>query len=311
MTKRPFLTLPLLSLLAVHSPLLGDDPAVFGEKYPSTVRVVSIGPKVSDLVGDPDNDQWPGYSIEFCGGTHMKKTGDAEGFVVISEEAVAKGIRRLIGLTGPAAHKATAQADSLLARAEALKSQPVEELATAIAEITTAVNEKQLPLLIKARIRDTLGQLQNKVKEHAKQASKAAAGNVVETAKALADEATGNVIICKIPGADGKTLRTAMDVFKNKHGENAAILLAADDGSKLAFIASVPKDMIAKGLKAGDWVKEAATITGGGGGIGGATARRLVGEGANVVVVSKLFPISHFLSYLSTVVTFAVLFIIN
>ncbi|MFG0247332.1 MAG: alanine--tRNA ligase [Phycisphaeraceae bacterium JB051] len=240
--------------------------AVFGEKYPSTVRVVSIGPKVSELVGDPDNDQWPGYSIEFCGGTHMKKTGDAEGFVVISEEAVAKGIRRLIGLTGPAAHKATAQADSLLARAEALKNQPVEELATAIAEITTAVNEKQLPLLIKAKIRDMLGDLQNKVKEHAKQASKAAAGNIVETAKALADEATGSVIICKVPGADGKTLRTAMDVFKNKHGENAAILLAADDGSKLAFIASVPKDIIAKGLKAGDWVKQAATITGGGGG---------------------------------------------
>ncbi|HAI12899.1 MAG TPA: alanine--tRNA ligase [Phycisphaerales bacterium] len=240
--------------------------AVFGEKYPSTVRVVSIGPKVSDLVSDPNNEQWPGYSIEFCGGVHMQKTGDAEGFVVISEEAVAKGIRRIIGLTGPAAHQATAQADLLLARAEALKSQPVEELAAAITQITATVNEKQLPLLIKAKVRDMLTQLQAKVKEHEKQASKAAAGNVVETAKALADEANGSIIICKIPGADGKTLRTAMDVFKNKHGDNAAILLAADDGSKLAFIASVPKAMIAKGLKAGDWVKEAATLTGGGGG---------------------------------------------
>ena len=111
-----------------------------------------------------------------------------------------------------------------------------------------------------------LTQLQAKVKEHEKQASKAAAGNVVETAKSLAEEASGQIIICKIPGADGKTLRTAMDVFKNKHGDNAAILLAADDGSKLAFIASVPKAMIVKGLKAGDWVKEAATLTGGGGG---------------------------------------------
>lgn len=240
--------------------------AVFGEKYPSTVRVVSIGPKVSELVSDPNNSQWPNYSIEFCGGTHMQKTGDAEGFVVISEEAVAKGIRRIIGMTGPAAHQATAQADLLLARAEALKSQPVEQLATAIADITTAINEKQLPLLIKSKVRDMLISLQAKVKEHEKQASKAAAGNIVETAKALADEAAGPIIICKIPGADGKTLRTAMDVFKNKHGETSAILLSADGDGKLAFIASVPKAMIDKGLKAGDWVKEAATLTGGGGG---------------------------------------------
>jgi alanyl-tRNA synthetase len=239
--------------------------AVFGEKYPSTVRVVSIGPKVGDLVGDPNNEQWPNYSIEFCGGTHMVRTGDAEGFVILSEEAVAKGIRRIIGLTGQSAHQATAQADLLLARAEALRSQPVEQLAAAIAKITTTLSEKQLPLLIKAKVRDLLAGLQQKVKEHEKEASKAAAGNIVETARELAEAASGPIIICKVPGADGKTLRTAMDVFKNMHAD-AAVLLAADDDGKVAFIASVPAPMITKGLKAGDWVKEAATLTGGGGG---------------------------------------------
>lgn len=239
--------------------------AVFGEKYPATVRVVSVGPKVSDMIADPDNDQWPNYSIEFCGGIHLQKTGDAEGFAVISEEAVAKGIRRIIGMTGATAHQATAQADLLLARTEALKHQPVEELAASIAKITATLNEKQLPILIKSKVREAIAQLQLKVKDHEKQASKQAAGNIVNTAKGLAEAVTGDIVICKIPGADGKTLRTAMDVFKNKHADSA-ILLAADSGGKVAFIAAVPKTMIGKGLKAGDWVKEAATLTGGGGG---------------------------------------------
>ncbi|MBL4700258.1 MAG: alanine--tRNA ligase, partial [Phycisphaeraceae bacterium] len=239
--------------------------AVFGEKYPSTVRVVSIGPKVSDMIADPDNEQWPNYSIEFCGGIHMAKTGDAEGFIVISEEAVAKGIRRIIGMTGSLAHQATAQADLLLARTQALKNQPVQGLPAAIAKITSTLNQKQLPLLIKSKVRNTLTELQQKIKDHEKQASKQAAGDIVETARQLADTATGDIVICKVPGADGKTLRTAMDVFKNKLPE-AAILLAAENGGKVAFVASVPKSIINKGLKAGDWVKEAATLTGGGGG---------------------------------------------
>ncbi len=245
--------------------------AVFGEKYPPKVRVVSVGAKVSDLLANPDNDQWADHSIEFCGGTHLAKTGDAEGLCILSEEAVAKGVRRITALTGSRAHKATARGDMLLGRAEALKDQPVEQLADAVAAMSQTLLETPIPLLARHQIRQVLDQLQLKVKTHAKEQSKQAAGNVVEVAREVAENASGNLIVSRIAGADGKTLRDAMDVIRKKCPD-AAMLLAADGGGggtgggKVAFLASVPKPLIAQGLKAGDWVREVAMVAGGGGG---------------------------------------------
>lgn len=77
--------------------------AVFGEIYPDPVRVVSVGPTVTDLLSNPTYDSWLESSIEFCGGTHISNTQDADAFVLIEETAVAKGIRRITGITGQAA----------------------------------------------------------------------------------------------------------------------------------------------------------------------------------------------------------------
>ena len=240
--------------------------AVFGEKYPPTVRVVSVGADVHDLLAQPDSGQWQNLSIEFCGGTHLAKTGDAEGFVITGQDAVSKGVRRLTAITGPAAHKATAQGEALLHRAESLGEVAPDQLAVAIDEVGKAAVEQQTPLVLRGKIQAALAALNEKLKKHQKAQESQQGEAVVEVARTIAGSADDTIICAKVEGADAKSLRTAMDVIRSKK-PNAAMMLAADAGEgKVALLASVPKDVIAKGLKAGDWVKHTAPIVGGGGG---------------------------------------------
>ncbi|CAN6827368.1 unnamed protein product, partial [Brassica oleracea] len=87
--------------------------AVFGEVYPDPVRVVSIGRQVEDLSADPENDEWSSLSSEFCGGTHITNTREAKAFTLLSEEGIAKGIRRVTAVTTECAFDALNEASSL------------------------------------------------------------------------------------------------------------------------------------------------------------------------------------------------------
>ncbi len=246
--------------------------AVFGEKYPPRVRVVSIGVPVKDLVANPENVEWGGYSIEFCGGTHLAKTGEAEGFVLVQEEAVAKGVRRITALTGELAHQAQARGDMLIARLGALRGlgasvEQAEALTRGVAELSSALANTQLPVLVKARLREGIADLQKTLKELNKARSKEAAGDVVEAARKIAENTNGGVIVESLDGADADMLRTAMDVIRKKKPESALLLgSVSGDGEKVSFIAAVPEALSKKGLKAGDWVREVAKAAGGGGG---------------------------------------------
>ncbi len=239
--------------------------AVFGEKYPPKVRIVSIGVPVTQLLAEPGNERWADFSIEFCGGTHLKSTGDAEGFVVVGEEAVAKGIRRLTALTGAAAHQAAAHGERLLARVTALKQAEDEQLAAGITKVSAEVNEAQLPLLMKSQIRAELTELQKIVKERDKARSQAALGDVVSTAQRIAEAGDEQLIIARVDGTDTKTLRNALEVIR-KTRPAAAVLLGSAEGDKVALVAAVPEARIKQGMKAGDWVKQAALVVGGSGG---------------------------------------------
>ena len=239
--------------------------AVFGEKYPPKVRVVSIGQPVETLLKAPDSEDWPSYSIEFCGGTHLASTSQAERFAILSEENVAKGIRRVTAVTGKLAEQAAQRAKALFEQIQSLDGKPAEQMVEPLAELAGRINEAGLPLVARAELREKLSQLQDVVKQYEKQQSKAAAGEAVEQARTIADEAEGNVIVASLDGADADALRSAMDVIRKKCPE-AAMLLASVDEGKVAFIAAVPEALIKQGLKAGDWVREVAKVTGGGGG---------------------------------------------
>lgn len=239
--------------------------AVFGEKYPTNVRIVSIGVPIEKLLTDPENDQWSNYSIEFCGGTHLAKTGDAKGFVVIGEEAIGKGLRRLTALTGESAHRISAQGAMMLKRLESLREGPVEQLSEAVPGISREMDGAMLPALDRARLMAGIATCQKVLRRHQKRQNRQATGDVVEEARHIAEQSGEDLIVVRVEGADARTLRTAMDVIRKKK-PGAALLLSAVTDKKLAFVASVPKAMIDRGLKAGDWVRRVAEVTGGGGG---------------------------------------------
>ncbi|MCX5661787.1 MAG: alanine--tRNA ligase [Planctomycetota bacterium] len=243
--------------------------AVFGEKYPPKVRIVSVGVPVKDLLAEPNRDEWARYSIEFCGGTHMTKTGDAEGFTIISEEAVGKGVRRITAFTGESAHQAAARGGMLEGRLDNLRRSAndidAQRLAAELADLGKQLGESPLPATARTRLRDGMSELQKVLKERDKQRGKESAGAVVDKARAIADAATGSVLVEAIADADADALRVAMDVIKKKKPE-MALLLGGVAGDKVSFVAAVPEAMIKKGLKAGDWVREVAKAAGGGGG---------------------------------------------
>lgn len=247
--------------------------AVFGEKYPPMVRVVSIGAPVEELLKDPTNAKWRQYSIEFCGGTHLKDSSEAQGFVVTAEESVSKGIRRIVALTGDAAKKATALAGELDAAIAKAKTIAEANLPAEIATIQKLLAAAGLPLRAKRRGQAAVAELQAKLKTWEKSQKSTGGGGAGVDAVAIAGEllasATdlggGKLIVGAIPGATNDGLLSAFDSLRKK-SPSYAILLAAVTDDKVNFLAAVSDDLIAKGLKAGDWIRETAKVAGGGGG---------------------------------------------
>ena len=247
--------------------------AVFGEKYPPMVRVVSIGVPVAELLKDPGNERWRQFSIEFCGGTHLRDSSEAEGFVVTGEESVSKGIRRILALTGEQAKQARQLAAELDAAVKWAAAAAGEALPGAIAAVQKQLSAPGLPLRDKRKAQAAVAELQAKYKAWEKAARAAGAGgggaDAVEAAGRLLEAATdlggGKLVVGEIPGVAADKLLSAMDSLKKKAGSYGILLASADDG-KVNFVAAVSDDLVAKGLKAGDWIREAAKATGGGGG---------------------------------------------
>jgi alanyl-tRNA synthetase len=220
---------------------------------------------------NPSDSNWRQYSVEFCGGTHLKNSGDVQAFVITAEESVSKGVRRIVALTGEAAASATSQSSQTLAAIDRARSLPEAELPPLLNALQKQLGSEGIPLAVKRRGQASIAELQAKYRawEKAQQKSGGAAIDVASiTAELLEKSETrggGKIVIAAIDSANDEQLRAVIDSVK-KRSPSFAAMVAASDGTKVSFVAAVSDDLIAKGLKAGDWIRETAKVAGGGGG---------------------------------------------
>ncbi len=256
--------------------------AIFGEKYPPMVRVVSIGRPVEDLLADPANPAWRNYSIEFCGGAHLARTGLAEAFVLIGEESVSKGVRRITALTGQAARDAQRQAGAVMDLVDKAANAAPEELPQLLAELQKTAREQGLPVAARRLAQHTQAAVQEKLKQIQKSLGNDAAQGTVSTQElerlisAVQTIGPAKLVVGQLASGSPDMLRATMDGLKKKLGADSIALLLAGtqvetdkDGNplpaKVNFLAAVSDSLIGK-LKAGDWVKQVAPLVGGSGG---------------------------------------------
>lgn len=247
--------------------------AVFGETYPDPVRVVAIGQPVNDLTDDPDNPAWRELSVEFCGGTHLATSSEAHAFVITSETGIAKGIRRIEALTGPAAMAAHQAADGVARQITESANLEGDDLERIAKSISGQIDGLDISVVHRASLRERLATLQERVKAARKERQKEQAKLACAKAGEIADAhlmAGDDVIISSIDcGSDRGALQQALKTIQQKAPDAAVLLLSADDDPedpKVAVIAGVGPRHVEAGLKAGDWVREVSQVLGGKGG---------------------------------------------
>ncbi len=203
--------------------------ALFGEKYGETVRVVNMG----------------GYSIEFCGGTHLKNTAQAGLFKILSEGGVAAGVRRIEATTGRGVLEYIAENDNIIASAaDVLKTNKAE-----------LVNKAE-------SVTNELKAIQKSLEDVKAKMAAAAANDLLTSIKHVGEV---DILTAQLSSVSADELKLLTDKMKEKCSCGVAVL-ASVDGDKITFVAAATKDAVAKGVHAGNIIKEITKVTDGRGG---------------------------------------------
>ena len=204
--------------------------ALFDEKYGDSVRVVSMGD----------------FSKEFCGGTHVRNTGNLGVFKIISEESIGSGVRRITSITKMDAYSSfRSEEDYLNETALLLKMKNFQGLKEKISQLL-----------------EENASLRREVAESKQKALAASAGEQLNNA----EEINGvKVLFVKADGMETGAMKGYAETLRNKLADSVVFVSNVNEG-KVTFVCASSKAAIAKGLKAGDLVKAAAVLTGGNGG---------------------------------------------
>eukprot|EP00578_Thalassiosira_sp_NH16_P012694 CAMPEP_0181109160 /NCGR_PEP_ID=MMETSP1071-20121207/18026_1 /TAXON_ID=35127 /ORGANISM="Thalassiosira sp., Strain NH16" /LENGTH=1027 /DNA_ID=CAMNT_0023192833 /DNA_START=283 /DNA_END=3366 /DNA_ORIENTATION=+ len=236
--------------------------AVFGEVYPDPVRVVTMGDDTS---------------VEFCGGTHVSNTAEAEAFVLTEETAVAKGVRRITALTRDAAKKAMEEGIEFEGRTTTLESINADEtpdLDKQAGALRKDLDAAELSAALKSELRARIESIQKKGIDAKKRllagrVDKCLNGVAVEVERALADGKRALVLDLDI-GADSKASQKVIKAVQKLAPDMAFMGVSEEDpgsGGKVLCFAVVPDALREeKGLMANEWLKDVLDSVGGRGG---------------------------------------------
>ena len=234
--------------------------AVFGEVYPDPVRVVSVGDDTS---------------IEFCGGTHVSNTAEAEAFALVEETAVAKGIRRISAVTKGAAKEAIKEGEKYAVKVGALEelSFDTPDLDKQAGALRKELDEAFTSAFVKAELRVRIEGVQKKAVEAKKRALAAKVDKILNVVNEQIEEAVADnkkILVLNVDiAADSKASQQVMNAAKKIAPDMAFMGLSEEEvgsGGKLMAFAVVPEAMAADGFKADDWVRAALAVCGGRGG---------------------------------------------
>ncbi|KAL5507592.1 ALA1 [Sanghuangporus vaninii] len=243
--------------------------AVFGEAYPDPVRVVSLEYDVDEMKKDLENPKWRKTSVEFCGGTHVNKTGDIKGFVITEESGIAKGIRRITAVTGHEAADVTRQAKTLTATLDKIEKVTGKEKDAMLKTFQIELNQADISVLKKSELRDRLTAIRKafdkQTKEREQSLQKAATQSLTDYFTTISPNSSVYISLISVDG-NAKMLQSILAQARklNKAAYLFSIDTEAEGGKgKVVHANYLPEAFRKDGFNAKVWANAVSEVLGG------------------------------------------------
>lgn len=263
--------------------------SISGETYPDPVRVVSIGVPIDKLLLDVTSKDWWKYSIEFCGGTHVARTNELRELIVVEESSIAKGIRRIVAVTGQATVAVRQHARNFEERLDRLERMSfstdkeilMKDIQIELARLTISALTKRA---FTRRCEKVAVDMLKEQKEMHK-ANLAAAMHLINSHFEHNKASTSFVARLPVNSFSAKTVSECVKHVFSKHKDRSVYVIGVDSvTSKVAHGCSVSQKHEAKGLVASEWAAQVTETVGGNAGGKGATC---LGSGTKAEKVDK------------------------
>jgi len=246
--------------------------AMFGEKYPDPVRVVSIGVDLDEVLKNFASDKWFNNSIEFCGGTHLSNTREAMKFAILEEYSLGSGIRRIVAVTGDRAFEAYSNCTKLMENLENLISVNDDLLSERYKSFNSHLLATPIPLYFKKQIIVKLNPFKERVVKIYKKKIKDSLGLATsikeEIINKIKNENVNIVVQVLHIGGDKKVLGTIQnEILEACEGKDFALFLLSPNEIDDTIITTVcVGESLTQKLRSDDWVKHVISSGGKGGG---------------------------------------------